>query len=311
MASISNNSESMHTSQPDTASEVQNRNQGASMRPTVFGQIMNNGGLGVPPPATPNRDASRTPESISVGAALDVYEKQFFPGQPKSLSGIAVRSLSLGMVFSTSMIVSIAILCITGSPLWRPPFFLAALCAFHFLEFWTTARYNTNAAKVSSFLFSTNGHAYTAAHTTATLECIITNALFPNRAWLPPSLSRLLLLLGLFLVVLGQSIRSIAMIQAGSNFNHIVQRRKAQTHKLVTTGIYHYLRHPSYFGFFWWGLGTQLVLGNPVCFLAYTTVLWRFFSRRIKGEEELLIHFFGDEYVKYRDRTVVGIPMIS
>ncbi|RYF84537.1 MAG: hypothetical protein EOO03_14665, partial [Chitinophagaceae bacterium] len=36
-----------------------------------------------------------------------------------------------------------------------------------------------------------------------------------------------------------------------------------------------------YFGFFWWGVGTQLLLGNTVCFVGYTGVLWYFFSRRI------------------------------
>jgi protein-S-isoprenylcysteine O-methyltransferase len=39
-------------------------------------------------------------------------------------------------------------------------------------------------------------------------------------------------------------------------------------------------------------------------------VLWRFFSRRISGEEELLVAFFGDDYVRYRKRTSVGIPFI-
>lgn len=71
------------------------------------------------------------------------------------------------------------------------------------------------------------------------------------------------------------------------------------------------LRHPSYFGFFWWGIGTQLVCGNTLCLLAYAGVLWKFFSSRIKGEEELLVRFFGDEYVGYRERTWVGIPFIK
>jgi len=72
-----------------------------------------------------------------------------------------------------------------------------------------------------------------------------------------------------------------------------------------------YHRYGSYyFGYFWWGLGTQIVMGNPVCFVGYAVVLWRFFERRIGGEEELLVSFFGDEYVHYRKRTMVGIPFI-
>ena len=71
---------------------------------------------------------------------------------------------------------------------------------------------------------------------------------------------------------------------AGSNFNHIVQSEKKSDHVLVTEGVYAYLRHPSYFGFFWWGIGTQIVLGNVFCLVGYTVVLWRFFRRRIESK---------------------------
>ena len=80
------------------------------------------------------------------------------------------------------------------------------------------------------------------------------------------------------------------MIHAGSNFNHLIQSKKKQGHVLVTGGIYKHLRHPSYFGFFWWGLGTQVVLGNTVCLVGYAVVLWRFFRRRI---ESMLTLFRG------------------
>jgi len=100
------------------------------------------------------------------------------------------------------------------------------------------------------------------------------------------------------------------MIQAGRNFNHIVAHHKTASHQLVTDGIYGIWRHPSYFGYYWWGLGTQLMMGNGFCFVGYAVVLWRFFSARIRGEEANLIRFFGDEYVQYRKRTWIGIPFI-
>lgn len=112
-------------------------------------------------------------------------------------------------------------------------------------------------------------------------------------------------------VVLGQVVRSVAMAQAGTNFNHVPVREKKEGHVLVTTGLYAWLRHPSYFGFFWWAVGTQVLVGNKVCGLAYAVVLWRFFSTRIVAEEKLLVGFFGDEYKDYRARTYVGIPFIS
>ena len=116
--------------------------------------------------------------------------------------------------------------------------------------------------------------------------------------------------LGFALTVLGQATRTTAMAQAGSNFNHVVQAKKKEGHELVTHGVYAWLRHPSYFGFYWWGLGTQVVLGNGVCLVGYTIALWRFFRDRIEKEERFLVRFFGEEYLRYRERTVVGIPFL-
>lgn len=93
-----------------------------------------------------------------------------------------------------------------------------------------------------------------------------------------------LLAVGFAMLAVGQATRTMAMAHAGSNFNHLVQSTKKQGHELVTDGIYAWLRHPSYFGFWCWGLGTQLVLGNRVCLVGYAVVLWRFFSRRIVRE---------------------------
>lgn len=85
-------------------------------------------------------------------------------------------------------------------------------------------------------------------------------------------------------------------------------------------------RHPSYAGFFYWALGTQLVLQNPVSSIVYVILLWNFFSRRIKGifviaftdastdfgtaEEKALVHFFGQDYEDYRRRVGTKIPFI-
>ena len=101
------------------------------------------------------------------------------------------------------------------------------------------------------------------------------------------------------------------MAHAGPNFNHVVQAHKRPSHQLVTHGIYSWLRHPAYFGFFWWSLGTQLVLGNVACLVGFAVVLGGFFRRRVKREEELLVRFFGGEYVMYRGGTWVGVPFVG
>ena len=239
------------------------------------------------------------------------HMEPFFPGQPKSLSGIALRAFCLGLALATGIIATGYLVIFSESPGWRVPLFLVCLSTFHFLEFWTTAERNTLVASIDSFLLMSNGLAYAVAHAAAFTECAVVSVFFPGRAWLPQVLSTALLGLGLTLVVVGQVVRSAAMMHAGVSFNHQVQTYRADTHALVTDGIYSMFRHPSYFGFFWWGLGTQLVLGNVVCFIGYAVVLWRFFYTRIRHEEENLMRFFGDEYVKFRERVPTRIPFIK
>lgn len=204
---------------------------------------------------------------------------------PKSPAGISLRAFFLGTALGVSLSLVVFSICYS-SPLWRPPFFLLTLSIFHFLEYYTTARYNPSAATTSAFLLSSNGSAYNIAHTLAFFECTIRNYYFSssttNRFNLSPP--TICLIIGVVLTLLGQVTRTVAMAHAGSNFNHLVQSTRKQGHVLVTDGIYARLRHPSYFGFFWWGLGTQLVLGNLICFVGYAVVLWRFFKKRIESE---------------------------
>lgn len=67
---------------------------------------------------------------------------------------------------------------------------------------------------------------------------------------------------GLMIVFCGECLRKSAMLTAGSNFNHIVQNEKAQSHVLVTNGVYSFFRHPSYVGWFYWSIGTQVCDGQ-------------------------------------------------
>ncbi|KAL4789960.1 Isoprenylcysteine carboxyl methyltransferase family-domain-containing protein [Aspergillus venezuelensis] len=258
-------------------------------------------------PASPTPSPPHTTLTTTLDATL-------LPTGSKSLSGIALRAFLLGSAFALSLSLT-TLLVIEGHYLWRLPFFIASLALFHFLEYWTTAAYNTRVADISAFLLSSNGWAYNAAHISAAVECLVAYFVCSRESYFeitgPVYGIKIQVILGLFLMALGQIVRSLAMAQAGSNFNHTVQVERKEGHTLVTHGVYSVFRHPSYFGFFWWGLGTQLVLGNVVCLLGYAVVLWRFFSQRIQREEKFLIAFFGDEYVAYKKRSVVGIPGIA
>lgn len=96
-----------------------------------------------------------------------------------------------------------------------------------------------------------------------------------------------------------QVFRTGAMISAASNFTHKIALAKRQEHELVKHGLYafarwssvvlwisssflRYVRHPSYVGWFWWSIGTQIILVNPLCACAYAYASWKFFSERIE-----------------------------
>jgi protein-S-isoprenylcysteine O-methyltransferase len=102
------------------------------------------------------------------------------------------------------------------------------------------------------------------------------------------------------------------MITAQASFTHAIQYQVRQEHKLITHGIYHYIRHPGYLGWFLWAPATQLMLMNPICFVLFLGWAWYFFNDRIPHEEEVLIDtMFGDAYRKYRERTPTWIPFIK
>jgi protein-S-isoprenylcysteine O-methyltransferase len=272
--------------------------------------LVSSGGLG-----RGNDSGSLTPTSSNntnseILHAIEATERTLHPFQKRSLAGIALRAFLLGGAFFASTIFTLYLSIQRASPLWRLPFFLSSLSLFHFLEFYTTAFANPTNAEASSFLLSSNGWAYNIAHTAAFTECLLLYTYGPQN-YLPQSVHLLVLFVGLTLVIIGQIIRTTAIIQAGPSFSHLVAQRKKETHVLITKGIYSIFRHPSYFGFFWWGIGTQLVLGNVFCLLGYSLVLWKFFSARIEGEENHLVRFFKKDYEDYRARTPVGIPYIK
>ena len=75
--------------------------------------------------------------------------------------------------------------------------------------------------------------------------------------------------------------------------------------------MYGWCRHPGYVGWFLWSVSTQILLINPVCIFCYAWVSFRFFAGRIPHEEEMLLQFFGDEYMAYAREVPCGIPGIS
>ena len=181
-------------------------------------------------------------------------------------------------------------------------FYVCTMTSFHLLEFFTTAVFNPTVTSSESYLVN-HSKAYTAAFIIAFLEFWIRFAFVPRA-------SLIAFAVGALLVVVAQIIRSSAMITCGESFNHLIQTAKKENHTLITHGIYKYLRHPSYVGFYYWSIATQLVLNNWFSVCMFSAASWMFFRRRIPYEEESLLQLFPDEYAGYAKRTWVGIPFI-
>lgn len=174
--------------------------------------------------------------------------------------------------------------------------YLCFLCLFHFLEYFSTAMWNSTSLSMESFLIP-HSREYMCAVCAVFLENIV---LGPKK----------LTTIGFILAIFGQFLRTLAMATAGSNFNHKVQFYKQKNHTLVQQGIYKYIRHPAYSGYFIWTLGTQILIGNFCCLFVFSIAMWIFFKNRILEEEQYLEKFFL-EYQLYKQSTMSGIPFIK
>lgn len=138
------------------------------------------------------------------------------------------------------------------------------------------------------------------------LEYLIELVLFPElkEHWVISNL-------GLVLVVIGEVIRKMSIITAGQSFTHLIRVYPDERHRLITHGIYRFIRHPGYCGFFIWSVGTQIMLCNPISTIGFAVVVWNFFARRIPYEEYFLRQFFGSEYEEYAKQVVSGVPFVK
>lgn len=213
---------------------------------------------------------------------------------------IAVRACFLGFVCGCGLILSFG-----GSSWQHFGWYLCSLSLFHYSEYLVTAVINPRSLSLDSFLLNHSAE-YKLAAMSSWVEFTIEKLLFPDMkqvTWLS--------FLGLLMVLFGELLRKAAMLTAGSNFNHIVQNEKAETHRLVTSGVYSWSRHPSYVGWFYWSIGTQVILCNPICIVGYTMASWRFFRERIEEEEMTLIQFFGEDYELYKKMIPTRLPFIK
>ena len=110
---------------------------------------------------------------------------------------------------------------------------------------------------------------------------------------------------GVFLFAIGGALRLWPVFVLGDRFSGLVAIQPG--HRLVTTGIYSIMRHPSYLGLVVSSLGWGLAFRSGVGVLL-TVLLIAPVVARMRAEERLLRTQFGTEYDAYRARTSRLIP---
>lgn len=84
----------------------------------------------------------------------------------------------------------------------------------------------------------------------------------------------------------------------------------AADHKVIDTGPYRYLRHPSYTGVLLAFLGFSLYTGNLASLAVLMGAVLFVFMHRIRIEEQVLQSGLGQPYIDYMKRTWRLIPFV-
>jgi protein-S-isoprenylcysteine O-methyltransferase Ste14 len=139
--------------------------------------------------------------------------------------------------------------------------------------------------------------------------------LFRHRGWLPVPFLLIPLLapgtadamnwiMGLILIAVGEAIRLAGVAAAGT----VTRRRSRTVQRLVTYGIFAWMRNPLYVGNFLIWMGFTVASGVlwflPVAILLFAVE----YTFIVRYEEGVLESIFGAEYLAYKERTPRWFP---
>jgi protein-S-isoprenylcysteine O-methyltransferase Ste14 len=115
-------------------------------------------------------------------------------------------------------------------------------------------------------------------------------------------------LAGVLMIVTGITFRAWAVRTLGKYFTATVQI--SQDHKLIKSGPYQVVRHPSYTGAFLAIIAGAVILESLAGFIISCMAMIIAYYVRIGIEEKELIARFGNDYVAYRQETKMIIPYV-
>jgi protein-S-isoprenylcysteine O-methyltransferase Ste14 len=114
--------------------------------------------------------------------------------------------------------------------------------------------------------------------------------------------------LRLLLLIIGSAISVTGRAQLarfGSGVLHI-----EDDHRLITTGVFGYIRNPVYAGGILGLVGIYMAFRSVIMFILVSLLYFIVIRHRLLFEEEMLVEEFGDEYLEYMERTKRLIPYL-
>lgn len=139
--------------------------------------------------------------------------------------------------------------------------------------------------------------------------------LFRNRSWLPVLFIAVPLLapghmstagwiVGTIVILAGEWVRLAGVAAAGT----VTRRRSRTVQRLVTYGVFAWVRNPLYVGNFLIWMGFTIISG-VYWFLPIAIVIFSIeYSLIVRYEEGVLESIFGAEYLAYRQSTPRWVP---
>jgi protein-S-isoprenylcysteine O-methyltransferase Ste14 len=126
--------------------------------------------------------------------------------------------------------------------------------------------------------------------------------------WLTISEPVVAVVAGMLLIIAGAVLRRYCFRALGTSFTGVVVVKDGQ--QLVQSGLYRYVRHPSYTAamIMYTGVGLALEswLSLGILFMAHCYL----YGRRTRVEEQALVATLGRAYLDYMQRTKRFIPFV-
>ena len=97
--------------------------------------------------------------------------------------------------------------------------------------------------------------------------------------------------------------------QLAENWSPYLEIKENQ--KLITNGVYKYIRHPMYTQLWIWVIFQGLVLSNYFIEIIGILTWGNLYFMRISNEEKMMVEEFGDKYKEYMKKTGRLIPQIN